>query len=353
MKLKTSVAAIEPRAFVPAPTWQVAPLAVVREAMHRAIDGEAVTADEAREAIVARYAREGVRLSPAAVCLGIGGMSLTGVMATGQVVAISHPGDMQVLRRHVGDGRSDVWHRGFYRGVEYLEAHEEIDFKAILPLHEPQVAHVASPSPATGVAWTEKEWMRWVRYARQTGMTICHDASLAAYVSDVPATALGIPEATGCVLESVDMAAVGLQGVQYTIISDDYGADRDADEHVPAAAWLREYFGEQSLSPILLAGIVAWHSVAGQAEWRAYREDLAITMQAVREALTADGILFWGGVEAPVYWLATTDDHVLQRYRDAGLTVVPGSVYGPDGAAYTQLRIEQRTTLFMKGKEPI
>lgn len=354
MRVKDTLRRIEPAAFAERPPqWDMPPLACVQAAMAAALQGRTVAAGEVRAAIAAHYARLGARITPAAVLLGVDAMRLQSVIGKKQIIAFSHPGDLLPLLQHVGDGRSGVWHRGFYQGVEYLDAYDEIDFKATLPVHEPAVVHLASPSTATGVALSAKEWLRWVRYAEQTGMTIFHDASLGAYAVANPGTALVTPGAAACVLETVSLAPAGLAGAVYTLVADEFRADNGAGNPFDAAVALRNYLVEPELSPVLLAGLAAFYSEAGQTEWAAYRAAVLRRAQTLRAILMAEGIACWGGEDAPVLWAETTDKKLLALLRENGAECVAGTAYGPAGAGYTQIRVrpDRETIVHYSTKE--
>ncbi len=321
------------------PDWDIPGPACVREALTAAPP----TLTEARVAVAAHYARLGVDINPEAVRFGIHPAYLQSIIGKDNVIAVENPGDMRHLRIHVGDGRSRNRQEGYYRGVEYMTTFDEIDFKAALPMHEPSLVHLSSPSAATGMALNEKEMLRWVRYAEQTGMTIFHDASLGLYAREKPRTLLATEGAKATVLETVSLAPVGLPGLCYAIIAAEFTADNGAGNPYAAAATIRNYLVEPEISPRLLAGLVALYDTAGQNEWEAYRAEIMARAEQLRAALMATGIACWGGEDAPILWAETTDDAFLRALHEAGAVSVPGIAYGPGGAGYTHVRITENT----------
>lgn len=330
----------EERQYAAPPRWEVPLLPSVRAAMAAVLAGApAPSATAVREAIAASYRARGVEIPASAVRLGVRARDLAALAAERTVVALSHPGDLSLIYTHVGEGHTGRWHRGFFQGVEYLTAFDEIDFRPTLPVHEPGLAYLASPNPATGVVLTERDMLRWVRYAEQTGMHICHDASLAAYVTDAPSTFLATPGATAMVAETVDMAAVGLPGVSYTVIPPDWQADDRDKKPRPYGAYVHRYLEDAEPAPVLLAGLAAWYSPTGQAEWRRYCRAVAARTESLRALFCAEGAEVWSSPGVPILWTTEVPSSFRRILEAEAILPLDGGLFGPAGEGYLHWRV--------------
>ncbi|MCI5836428.1 MAG: hypothetical protein MR209_01115 [Veillonellaceae bacterium] len=330
----------EERRYAAPQQWQVPLLPSIRAAMRAVLDGApAPTPAAVREAIAASYRACGADIAAAAVRLGVRTWDLAALAAEQTVVALSHPGDLSLIYPHVGDGRTGRWHRGFFQGVEYLTAFDEIDFRPTLPVHEPGLAYLASPNPATGVVLTARDMLRWVRYAEQTGMHICHDASLSAYVSDEPTTFLATPGATAVVAEVVDLAAVGLAGATYAVVPPELQADDRDKKPRPYGEYVHRYLEDAEPAPVVLAGMAAWYSPQGQAEWRRYCTAVAARTEALGAAFRTAGVEVWGSPGVPILWTTEVPSSLRRILADENILPLDGGLFGPAGEGYLHWRV--------------
>ncbi len=314
---------------------------VMKEAIINACEGQTTTLAEVRESICAYYAQQGVRISPEAILLGTHGEDCLRLAARENVAAVVVPGDLQMLARHAGDGRTGNTQDGFYRGLEYITAFDEIDFKAPLPTHEPTILHLPAVNPATGVAWTEREELRWVRYAENTGMTILYDASWRVYSTQMTSL-YRLPEANAHILEWYDLSAIGLAGLSYTIVPDGWQADCGTSTAKTADRVARDYLTNTSWSPILAAALQAWFTPLGQEQWQAYCEKVMARTRRLRAYLMMENTAVWGGDEAPILWTQATPQRKEKLLR-CGADVQDGEVYSPDGVGYLSIYLNDNT----------
>ena len=120
---------------------------------------------------------------------------------------------------------------------------------------------------------------------------------------------------------------------------DEFAADRSDQHAYPAADVVRKYLGAPDVSPLLLAGLHAWLSDAGQKEWKTTLETYAARQKTIRDELEASGIPYWGEPTLPYLWLAAQD---LPRHEAFAATeLVAGEVYGGAGETFAQLRLTQ------------
>lgn len=338
MKTKLTLRRIAAGAQTVRPCWASPLLPVMREAMAAVLaGGTAPCAEAVREAVAAAYGRNGVQISPADVRLGIDAARLVASAGADNIVAVMDPGGLCELGVHIGDGRGADFDNGFYRGVEYLSGFDETGFRVPLPIHEPQLAQLAAAQGVTGVTMSAREQLQWVRYAQQTGMTILHDATAGAFVTNTPATLLATDGATACVIETVSAATCGLAGSVYSVIPSAWQADLGTLRDVPLADALGRYLVEPEISPLLAAGLFARYSDRGEAEWAARRRELHALMTDVRAMLDALGSEYWGGEEIPVIW---TDKRTAAAVEAAFPAAVlqDGADFGPAGRG--RVRVE-------------
>ncbi len=138
------------------------------------------------------FKSRGVDIHPSEIFVSDGAKCDTGnmqeIFSDTAIVAVTDPVYPVYVDSNVMAGRGGKFVNGGYERIVYMPCYEECDFKASLPVHDPQIIYLCSPNNPTGTVLNRKDLTQWVRYAKQTGSVIFFDAAYEAFITedDVP-----------------------------------------------------------------------------------------------------------------------------------------------------------------------
>ena len=292
-----------------------------------------------REALAARYARLGARISPEDIFVSDGAKSdLTAILALfspHNTVLVPSPGYPVYVDTNLVCGRQ----------VHTLAATRENGF---LPLPGPGtqagVVYLCSPGNPTGAAYSADGLAAWVRWALGSGALLVFDAAYEAFIQDkaLPHSIYQIEGARECAIEIGSFSkSAGFTGLRcgWAVVPQALRAGG-----VPLrglyARW-RAISTNGVAYPVQRAAAAAL-SCEGRAavakNIQAYRKNAQVLAAALQQA----GVWYCGGKNSPYLWLEAPRgmgswalfEHLLHTARVSG---TPGVGFGPGGEGYFRL----------------
>ena len=246
-------------------------------------------------------------------------------------------------------GRGGKFVNGGYERIVYMPCYEECDFKASLPVHDPQIIYLCSPNNPTGTVLNRKDLTQWVRYAKQTGSVIFFDAAYEAFITedDVPHSIYEIEGAKDVAIEFRSYSkTAGFTGVRcgYCVVPHALKLETKSGEMVSAnELWDRRQCTKfNGCSYIVQRGAEAIYTEEGRKQIQAtldiYRNNARVILEGVKEA----GLHAIGGTNSPYIWLSVPEGMTSWQFFDflldkAGIICTPGSGFGPCGEGYVRL----------------
>ncbi len=336
----------------------------VIEALHAAVDDMGTAAGFhgygpeqgyafLRDALVADYARLGVRLDADEIFIGDGAKSDIGnfqeLFAEDAVVAVTDPVYPVYVDSNAMGGRAgQPAPRGRFDRLVYLPCTRENGFVPDFPDKAPDVLYLCSPNNPTGTALDRDALRAWVDYARANGMIILYDAAYEAYITekDIPHSIYEIEGAREVAVEFRSYSKIaGFTGLRCsaTVVPQDLrilSADGTTDLN---GLWRRRQCTKYNGCPyIVQKAALAVHSEAGRAQVMEQVRGYLANASAIRSALAAQGFEVYGGVNAPYIWVRTPEDSSSWSFFDlllskAQLVCTPGAGFGASGEGYVRL----------------
>ena len=265
------------------------------------------------------------------------------------IVAVTDPVYPVYVDSNVMAGRGGKFVNGGYERIVYMPCYEECDFKASLPVHDPQIIYLCSPNNPTGTVLNRKDLTQWVRYAKQTGSVIFFDAAYEAFITedDVPHSIYEIEGAKDVAIEFRSYSkTAGFTGVRcgYCVVPHALKLETKSGEMVSAnELWDRRQCTKfNGCSYIVQRGAEAIYTEEGRKQIQAtldiYRNNARVILEGVKEG----GLHAIGGTNSPYIWLSVPEGMTSWQFFDflldkAGIICTPGSGFGPCGEGYVRL----------------
>ncbi len=290
------------------------------------------------EAIRARYARRGVKLSAGEIFVSDGAKSdLSGILdifSCDNTVLVPDPVYPVYADTNIMAGRRIV----------YADANGGNGF---LPLPDERVQadiiYICSPNNPTGAAYGYDGLKAWVDYALRRNAVILYDAAYEAFIDgDLPHSVFEVEGARGCAIEICSFSkTAGFTGVRcgYTVIPDTL----EREGVSLSGLWIRRQSTKfNGVSYITQMGAAAAFGEEGErqtAENIAYYKRNAAAIAAL---LGANGIWYTGGRHSPYIWMRCPGGmNSLQFFgallEGAGVAGTPGYGFGKNGEGYLRL----------------
>ncbi len=300
------------------------------------------------------YASRGVQLEYDEVFISDGAKCDVGniqeLFSTDCRVAVTDPVypvyvDSNAMAGRAGDYGPD----GKWTNLTYLSCNEENGFVPDLPKEPVDVIYLCYPNNPTGTTLTKEQLKVFVDYAREHGSIIIYDAAYRAYVTR-PQIPLSIYEVEGAKEVAIECNSfsktAGFTGVRcaYTIVPHAVkGLGANGEKVTLNGLWKRRMATKfNGVSYPVQVGAAAVYTPEGQKQ---IRETIAYYMEnakIIRDALLAQGMKVFGGVDAPYIWLKvpggmTSWDFFDLLLKKLYLVGTPGSGFGPSGEGYFRL----------------
>ncbi|MFW6060477.1 MAG: LL-diaminopimelate aminotransferase [Phycisphaeraceae bacterium] len=253
--------------------------------------------------------------------------------------------DTNVMAGHTGPADDD----GRYDGLVYLPMTAENDFTPPLPDGRVDVIYLCYPNNPTGAVATKSALKQWVDYAKANGSLILFDAAYEAYITedDVPHSIYEIAGARDVAIEFRSFSKnAGFTGVRcaYTVVPKELtGRTVDGEEVALHGLWHRRQGTKfNGASYVVQRGAEAVYSPEGKRQVRELIDYYMENARLIREALTAQGMQAFGGVNAPYVWIKTPTGMSSFAFFEKLLTEAhvvgtPGSGFGATGEGYFRL----------------
>ena len=299
------------------------------------------------------FKSRGVDIDPSEIFVSDGAKCDTGnmqeIFSDTAIVAVTDPVYPVYVDSNVMAGRGGKFVNGGYERIVYMPCYEECDFKASLPVHDPQIIYLCSPNNPTGTVLNRKDLTQWVRYAKQTGSVIFFDAAYEAFITedDVPHSIYEIEGAKDVAIEFRSYSkTAGFTGVRcgYCVVPHALKLETKSGEMVSAnELWDRRQCTKfNGCSYIVQRGAEAIYTEEGRKQIQAtldiYRNNARVILEGVKEA----GLHAIGGTNSPYIWLSVPEGMTSWQFFDflldkAGIICTPGSGFGPCGEGYVRL----------------
>ncbi len=300
------------------------------------------------------YAKRGVQLEYDEVFISDGAKcdvgNLQEIFSLDARVAVTDPVypvyvDSNAMAGRAGEYGPD----GKWTNLVYLPCNEENGFVPALPKEPVDVIYLCYPNNPTGTTLTKAQLKVWVDYAREHGSLIVYDAAYRAYVT-TPNIPLSIYEVEGAKDVAIECNSfsktAGFTGTRcaYTIVPHTVTGLGASGEKVQLNdLWKRRMATKfNGVSYPVQAGAAAVYSPEGQSQTKEIIAYYMENARIIREALIAQGMTVFGGVDAPYIWLKVPHGMTSWEFFDLLLTRhhlvgTPGSGFGPSGEGYFRL----------------
>ena len=300
------------------------------------------------------YAKRGVQLEYDEVFISDGAKcdvgNLQEIFSLDARIAVTDPVypvyvDSNAMAGRAGEYGAD----GKWTNLVYLPCNEENGFVPALPKEPVDVIYLCYPNNPTGTTLTKAQLKVWVDYAREHGSLIVYDAAYRAYVT-TPGIPLSIYEVEGAKDVAIECNSysktAGFTGTRcaYTIVPHTVtGLGTNGEKVELNGLWKRRMATKfNGVSYPVQAGAAAVYSPEGQAQTKEIIAYYMENARIIREALVAQGMTVFGGVDAPYIWLKVPHGMTSWEFFDLLLTRhhlvgTPGSGFGPSGEGYFRL----------------
>lgn len=299
------------------------------------------------------YAKLGVELAYDEVFVSDGSKCDVGnfqeLFSAEAVVAVTDPVypvyvDTNVMAGRAGQPTDTGWSR-----LVYLPCHAENGFVPALPQGRVDIIYLCYPNNPTGTTLTRDQLAQWVAYAKQHDAVILYDAAYRAYITreGIPRSIYEIPGAREVAVEFCSYSkTAGFTGTRcaYTIVPHAVTVDDGHGGRVELnTLWKRRQSTKfNGVSYPVQRGAAAIYTPEGAKQTQATIAYYMENARIILEALQAQGISVFGGVDAPYVWMMTPGgmdswaffDYLLRELHIVG---TPGVGFGPSGEGYFRL----------------
>ncbi|MFZ9023538.1 MAG: LL-diaminopimelate aminotransferase [Anaerohalosphaeraceae bacterium] len=343
------------------------PLApAVTDAMHKAVDEMATHQGLhgygpeqgyafLREAIVENdYKPRNIQVDADEIFVSDGAKCDTGnmqeIFGIDNVVAVTDPVypvyvDTNVMAGRTGEGDDS----GRYEKIVYMPCTTENNFVPELPSEPVDMIYLCYPNNPTGAVASKAQLKKWVDYAVENKAIILFDAAYEAFIRDdsIPHSIYEIEGARKVAIEFRSFSkTAGFTGVRcgFTVVPKElvaYTKRGLAAELHPI--WSRRHCTKfNGVSYITQKGAEAVYSPEGKRQIQKTIDLYMSNADMMREALTQQGYVVYGGEHAPYIWVHTPKGVDSWAFFDllinkANVVGTPGAGFGAAGEGYFRL----------------
>lgn len=343
------------------------PLApAVTDAMHKAVDEMATHQGLhgygpeqgyafLREAIVENdYKPRNIQVDADEIFVSDGAKCDTGnmqeIFGIDNVVAVTDPVypvyvDTNVMAGRTGEGDDS----GRYEKIVYMPCTTENNFVPELPSEPVDMIYLCYPNNPTGAVATKAQLKKWVDYAVENKAIILFDAAYEAFIRDdsIPHSIYEVEGARQVAIEFRSFSkTAGFTGVRcgFTVVPKElvaYTKRGLAAELHPI--WSRRHCTKfNGVSYITQKGAEAVYSPEGKRQIQKTIDLYMSNADMMREALTQQGYVVYGGEHAPYIWVHTPKGVDSWAFFDllinkANVVGTPGAGFGAAGEGYFRL----------------
>ncbi|MHC4231140.1 MAG: LL-diaminopimelate aminotransferase [Planctomycetota bacterium] len=343
------------------------PLApAVTDAMHKAVDEMATHQGLhgygpeqgyafLREAIVENdYKPRNIQVDADEIFVSDGAKCDTGnmqeIFGIDNVVAVTDPVypvyvDTNVMAGRTGEGDDS----GRYEKIVYMPCTTENNFVPELPSEPVDMIYLCYPNNPTGAVATKAQLKKWVDYAVENKAIILFDAAYEAFIrgDSIPHSIYEIEGARKVAIEFRSFSkTAGFTGVRcgFTVVPKELVAYTKSGLAVELhPIWNRRHSTKfNGVSYITQKGAEAVYSPEGKRQIQKTIDLYMSNADMMREALTQQGYVVYGGEHAPYIWLHTPKGVDSWAFFDllinkANVVGTPGAGFGAAGEGYFRL----------------
>ena len=343
------------------------PLApAITEAMHKAVDEMATHQGLhgygpeqgyafLREAIVENdYKPRNIQVDADEIFVSDGAKCDTGnmqeIFGIDNVVAVTDPVypvyvDTNVMAGRTGEGDDS----GRYGKIVYMPCTAGNNFVPELPTEPVDMIYLCYPNNPTGAVATKTQLKKWVDYAIENKAIILFDAAYEAFIRDdsIPHSIYEIEGARKVAIEFRSFSkTAGFTGVRcgFTVVPKELVAYTKSGLAVELhPIWNRRHCTKfNGVSYITQKGAEAVYSPEGKQQIQKTIDLYMSNADMMREALTEQGYVVYGGEHAPYIWLHTPKGMDSWAFFDllmnkANVVGTPGAGFGAAGEGYFRL----------------
>ncbi|MHC5184753.1 MAG: LL-diaminopimelate aminotransferase [Planctomycetota bacterium] len=343
------------------------PLApAVTDAMHKAVDEMATHQGLhgygpeqgyafLREAIVENdYKPRNIQVDADEIFVSDGAKCDTGnmqeIFGIDNVVAVTDPVypvyvDTNVMAGRTGEGDDS----GRYEKIVYMPCTTENNFVPELPSEPVDMIYLCYPNNPTGAVATKAQLKKWVDYAVENKAIILFDAAYEAFIrgDSIPHSIYEIEGARQVAIEFRSFSkTAGFTGVRcgFTVVPKELVAYTKSGLAVELhPIWNRRHSTKfNGVSYITQKGAEAVYSPEGKRQIQKTIDLYMSNADMMREALTQQGYVVYGGEHAPYIWVHTPKGVDSWAFFDllinkANVVGTPGAGFGAAGEGYFRL----------------
>ncbi|MHC5092373.1 MAG: LL-diaminopimelate aminotransferase [Planctomycetota bacterium] len=343
------------------------PLApAVTDAMHKAVDEMATHQGLhgygpeqgyafLREAIVENdYKPRNIQVDADEIFVSDGAKCDTGnmqeIFGIDNVVAVTDPVypvyvDTNVMAGRTGEGDDS----GRYEKIVYMPCTTENNFVPELPSEPVDMIYLCYPNNPTGAVATKAQLKKWVDYAVENKAIILFDAAYEAFIrgDSIPHSIYEIEGARQVAIEFRSFSkTAGFTGVRcgFTVVPKELVAYTKSGLAVELhPIWNRRHCTKfNGVSYITQKGAEAVYSPEGKRQIQKTIDLYMSNADMMREALTQQGYVVYGGEHAPYIWVHTPKGVDSWAFFDllinkANVVGTPGAGFGAAGEGYFRL----------------
>lgn len=337
----------------------------VIKALHEAVDemGQAETFrgygpehgyEFLRKAIVEHdFAPRGIALGIDEIFINDGAKSDTGnfgdLLGADNSICVTDPVYPVYVDSNVMGGRAGTLENGAWSRITYCPCTESNHFVPQLPEQAVDVVYLCYPNNPTGTVLGREELAKWVDYALQNNSIILYDAAYEAYITTpgVPHSIYEVPGAKHCAVEFRSYSkTAGFTGLRcgYTVVPKELEVQLANGGKVQLnALWNRRQSTKfNGTAYVVQRAAAAIYTAEGKKEVRETIDYYMENARLMRDALSAMGLMVYGGVDAPYLWLKAPGNvgswQFFERLlREAHVVCTPGVGFGPAGEGYVRL----------------
>jgi LL-diaminopimelate aminotransferase len=343
------------------------PLApAVTDAMHKAVDEMATHQGLhgygpeqgyafLREAIVENdYKPRNIQVDADEIFVSDGAKCDTGnmqeIFGIDNVVAVTDPVypvyvDTNVMAGRTGEGDDS----GRYEKIVYMPCTTENNFVPELPSEPVDMIYLCYPNNPTGAVASKAQLKKWVDYAVENKAIILFDAAYEAFIRDdsIPHSIYEIEGARKVAIEFRSFSkTAGFTGVRcgFTVVPKELVAYTKRGLAVELhPIWSRRHCTKfNGVSYITQKGAEAVYSLEGKRQIQKTIDLYMSNADMMREALTQQGYVVYGGEHAPYIWVHTPKGVDSWAFFDllinkANVVGTPGAGFGAAGEGYFRL----------------
>ncbi|MHC4759718.1 MAG: LL-diaminopimelate aminotransferase [Planctomycetota bacterium] len=343
------------------------PLApAVTDAMHKAVDEMATHQGLhgygpeqgyafLREAIVENdYKPRNIQVDADEIFVSDGAKCDTGnmqeIFGIDNVVAVTDPVypvyvDTNVMAGRTGEGDDS----GRYEKIVYMPCTTENNFVPELPSEPVDMIYLCYPNNPTGAVATKAQLKKWVDYAVENKAIILFDAAYEAFIrgDSIPHSIYEIEGARKVAIEFRSFSkTAGFTGVRcgFTVVPKELVAYTKSGLAVELhPIWNRRHCTKfNGVSYITQKGAEAVYSPEGKRQIQKTIDLYMSNADMMREALTQQGYVVYGGEHAPYIWVHTPKGVDSWAFFDllinkANVVGTPGAGFGAAGEGYFRL----------------